>query len=620
MRQFWLIVFLLCCVLIGSWACTQEVRELSAEQQQSVLGIGSSSAAALMQKLKSHLQEAIQENDLVSALEFCTLEAIPLTESVQRELPAGVKLKRTSLKFRNPSNAPDSIDFDALEQFAGIFTEMGKLPKYHIQYVESDQEYRYYQPLTIGKLCLNCHGQPDQMDWDFVASLHENYPQDLAVGYREGEFRGLIRVSIPESLVSPVKERPYLIAAQDAARWIKASALETEQGRTWPGVPGESQSINNTLYSGTPGVVLFYLEAYFTTGDQAFLKDARAGADYLLATLSQEETAGLYTGISGIGYALSEAYRSSQDEKYLEGLRKCLKVIQESAVTKGKGIQWSDTTDIISGNAGTGLFLLYAARVLNEKTWRELAEQAGHRLCELGQSDKGGLKWAMNPEYPRLMPNFSHGTAGIAYFLASLYQETEKQEFLDSALAGAQYLKAVADVEGDHCLIFHHEPGGEDLFYLGWCHGPIGTARLFYRLYQITENREWLAWMTKGAQAILESEIPEKETPGFWNNVGQCCGSAGVADFLLSLYAVDPKSEYLELAKKLTTDLLARGRRDQDGLKWIHAEHRSRPEFLQAQTGLMQGSAGIGLWLLRLDAFERGESASIILPDNPFRQ
>ena len=38
------------------------------------------------------------------------------------------------------------------------------------------------------------------------------------------------------------------------------------------------------------------------------------------------------------------------------------------------------------------------------------------------------------------------------------------------------------------------------------------------------------------------------------------------------------------------------------GLKWIQAEHRLHPDRLTAQTGLMQGAAGVGLTLLRLDA------------------
>ena len=54
------------------------------------------------------------------------------------------------------------------------------------------------------------------------------------------------------------------------------------------------------------------------------------------------------------------------------------------------------------------------------------------------------------------------------------------------------------------------------------------------------------------------------------------------------------------------------------GLMWIQAEHRVRPELLVAQTGYMQGAAGIGSLLLELDAAERGRTAKIHLPDSPF--
>lgn len=621
MRQRWRVVIFICVVLLVFWHCAKkEPKEqvIFPLQEQSLLQIGRSSADALLNDLKGHLLEAWDEDDPVAALEYCALEALALTRAVEDTLPEGVRLKRTSLKFRNPENAPDATDIDALEHFPRVLNAEGELPPYLIRYVDTDQEYRYYQPLIIGKLCLNCHGHLDQMEREVIASLQDNYPQDMATGYREGDFRGLVRVSIPESLIVYAEERPYLKAALEAARWIGSSSLETEKGRTWPAVPGEQESNGNTLYSGNPGVVLFYLEAYNSTGDGSFLDEATAGADYLLSTLSLEKTAGLYTGISGVGYALAETYRFSRDERYLEGLKMCLKFLQDQAVEKGRGIQWSDTTDIISGNAGTSLFLLYAAQALKENNWRNLAVRAGRRLQELGQEAEGGMKWAMHPEYPRLMPNFSHGTAGIAYFLARLYQETKQEEFLDAALAGARYLLEVAEVEDDGCLVFHHEPDGEDLFYLGWCHGPVGTARLFYLLYQITGEREWLSWMERGARSLLQSGIPEAETPGFWNNVGVCCGSAGVADFILSLYEIDSRPEYLDFARKLTADLWARGTRDKNGVRWVHAEHRSRPEFLQAQTGLMQGAAGIGLWLLRLDAHEQGKRVSIVLPDNPF--
>ena len=99
-------------------------------------------------------------------------------------------------------------------------------------------------------------------------------------------------------------------------------------------------------------------------------------------------------------------------------------------------------TDIISGSAGIGLFLLYAAHELDAPDARKLAVEAGGRLVALGKEAKKGRKWRMSPGYALLMPNFSHGTAGIAYFLAALYEETGEQAFLDASIAGARYLQA----------------------------------------------------------------------------------------------------------------------------------------------------------------------------------
>jgi hypothetical protein len=63
---------------------------------------------------------------------------------------------------------------------------------------------------------------------------------------------------------------------------------------------------------------------------------------------------------------------------------------------------------------------------------------------------------------------------------------------------------------------------------------------------------------------------------------------------------------------------LERGTRDAADLHWTHAEHRVKPEFVQAQTGFMQGAAGIGTWLQHLDAFEQGRQPFLRLPDSPY--
>ena len=427
-----------------------------------------------------------------------------------------------------------------------------------------------------------------------------------------------LTVLLSVSLLASAAQNSTLEAALKTAQWIKSSALNTPQGTAWPADPADPKTVNNSLYAGTPGVILFFLEAYNLTGKKDLLQEAQKGADYLLSTWAEEKNTGLYEGISGVGFALEEAYKITGESKYRNGFLACLRQIKDEVKPAGKGVEWGTVTDIISGNAGTGLFLIYASHELKDQSWLELAEKAGTRLIELGKPEQGGLKWAMDPSFPRLMPNFSHGTAGIAYFLAALFEETKKKEFLDAALAGANYLVKVAKTEGDVCLIFHNEPDGKDMYYLGWCHGPVGTAQLFYRLFRITKDNSWMDWLRRSARGVLDSGIPEKQTPGFWNNDGICCGLAGVGDFFLNLYRVTKDKSYLDFCKRVTDRLLAKATVEGDKMKWIQAEHRAKPDLLIAQTGLMQGASGIGLFLLHLDALERGKPRLVLFLDSPF--
>jgi lantibiotic modifying enzyme len=413
-------------------------------------------------------------------------------------------------------------------------------------------------------------------------------------------------------------ERPYLKAAQEVAKWLEATAVKTEHGVTWPAVPGDPSTISSNLYSGSAGVALFFLEAHRATGERRYLEHARLAADHIAATLEETTDAGLYTGLAGLCYALGETARATSVRAYSSAARRCAVRVRERAKTVGAGIEWSDTTDIIGGGAGVGLFLLYAAREFDGAASRDAAIQAGRRLVSLARQEPTGLSWRMNPTFPRVMPNFSHGTAGIAYFLATLAAETRQKEFLKPAIEGARHLQSIAATANDVCLVMHDAPEGTDLYYLGWCHGPAGTARLFHQLHRVTGAAEWRTWVERSARGIQTSGIPESQTPGFWNNVGQCCGSAGVAEFFLALHRTSRRPDYLAFARRLTDNLLARGMQDGSGLRWTHAEHRVRPELLQAQTGFMQGAAGIGTWLLHLDGFEQGRKPLLRLPDSPY--
>lgn len=412
------------------------------------------------------------------------------------------------------------------------------------------------------------------------------------------------------------EQRPWLAAALEAARWLENTSLETEAGLAWPAVPGESAEPDRTLYAGSPGVVLFLLELSGATADEHWLGLARAGAEDLLANLPERvegEAAGLYTGIAGVGFALGETWRATGDERYRSGLERCIDVLAGSARRDAEGVAWGRVNDVIGGTAGIGLFLLRAAQALPGDRAPALAADAGARLCALAEETEHGLDWPMEPDFPRRMPNFSHGTAGIAAFLARLGQDAT----LACSQRGAEQLVAIAERSERGLRIHHHTPDGTDLYYYGWCHGPCGTARLFRELALATGDPHWGELEQACARSVMTSGLPEGRLPGFWNNVSRCCGSAGVIEFMLALFEEKGDPQYLEFARRVARDLLARGTRDARGLSWIQAEHRVRPELLQAQTGLMQGAAGIGLALLHLDGAERGRSSVIALPDEP---
>src|SRR5829696_3241661 len=349
-------------------------------------------------------------------------------------------------------------------------------------------------------------------------------------------------------------ESRYLDAAIAAGKWIRAMAIDAPGGQTWPATPPDAKTAQRDLYSGSPGVVLFLLELHHATRDQAWLDLAMAGADHLAASLpdkaSDDDSAGLYSGLAGIAFTLDETSRLSGRPVYRTSAEKALGAITAAVRPVGAGVEWSETTDIISGTAGIGLTLLWLTKAQKDAGAHQLAMRAGRRLLEREYRTGDASLWMMAPSFTRNMPNFSHGTAGVAYFLASLAEHTRDQTYVDAAVRGARYLQSVATpTDGNGQRIFHNDPDGRELFYLSWCHGPAGTARLFHRLGALTGDRAWSDYVPRLAQGIIGSGVPER-SPGFWNNVSQCCGNCGVSDFFTALHGLTGNGSYLAFARR----------------------------------------------------------------------
>ena len=111
-------------------------------------------------------------------------------------LMTGYKLKQTSLKIRNPSNAPDEWERKILESYE--LKEHQKANGFgEIQETGDKKIYRYLKPLFIEKSCLDCHGTKEKVRPEIRSFLEKRYPNDKALEYKEGELRGGISVIIP---------------------------------------------------------------------------------------------------------------------------------------------------------------------------------------------------------------------------------------------------------------------------------------------------------------------------------------------------------------------------------------------------------------------------------------
>ena len=191
-------------VIIISISCQKfevKISEPSAEESERIKAIGDTLSKKLLTALKNELTSAIQEKGVVNAIQVCNIKALPLTEKIAKTDNYTVDIKRTTNQFRNPTNKPNDIEKVALEKYEGFVKSGQSLPEFHIQKITDGniQYFNYYKPIKTSGLCLLCHGDKETMDGSLKDILHRLYPNDLAKGYKEGDFRALLRIKIMDS-------------------------------------------------------------------------------------------------------------------------------------------------------------------------------------------------------------------------------------------------------------------------------------------------------------------------------------------------------------------------------------------------------------------------------------
>lgn len=157
---------------------------------EQVLEKGAAISGKLLTALLTELTAKMKENGAVEAINYCSLQALPITQQISEE--EDVALGRVSHRFRNPQNAANEEELRLIDNYIRQQQAGAQLTPVVIA---GKGKKTFYSPILLAApLCLTCHGKPGEIDPGVMAVINERYPADKAVNFELNEVRGMFKV------------------------------------------------------------------------------------------------------------------------------------------------------------------------------------------------------------------------------------------------------------------------------------------------------------------------------------------------------------------------------------------------------------------------------------------
>ena len=168
----------------------QEAPQVSAAEKRALVAEGKQVFMEFGNTLKGHLKGGLKRGGPDKALQVCNLIAPSVAADISKKY--GVEVGRTSLKLRNPDNAPDAWEKSVLLKFEERKAAGEDVSKIAYSEVVSEGGKNYFRMMkaipTAKKPCLACHG--GKLKPAIAKRIDELYPDDKARGFKEGDIRG----------------------------------------------------------------------------------------------------------------------------------------------------------------------------------------------------------------------------------------------------------------------------------------------------------------------------------------------------------------------------------------------------------------------------------------------
>lgn len=171
---------------------TVVVEVVEPQSEVNYLETGKGLAMQTKASLGKNLALAINERGSDGAVEFCNIEAIPITDSMSVVL--GAKIKRVSDKPRNANNQANEAELAYINNWNAAKANGEEHPPL---LTEINGKMVGYYPIVTNQMCIQCHGTPEkQINTKTLSKIKKLYPTDKATGYAEGDIRGIFVVEM----------------------------------------------------------------------------------------------------------------------------------------------------------------------------------------------------------------------------------------------------------------------------------------------------------------------------------------------------------------------------------------------------------------------------------------
>ena len=376
----------------------------------------------------------------------------------------------------------------------------------------------------------------------------------------------------------------FLAAAQSVAASIAAMARPAVGGARWEtrSYTGKSQ-YSTAVFGGTAGVVFLFADLFRATGDPRAREVAEAAAMWVegqsKADLRDPDgDAGLYFGMSGHGQMCLHLYETTGRERWLRDAQARARAVSRAS--------WPDA-HVLSGSAGSVIFLLRLHQATKDQGVLDAAVLAGNHIAETVERDTEGARWDwLREDQVRFSAGFVHGASGIVYALAELWRFTGDDAIKSLVYDAWPWIEAVA-LNDERGICWNRWPGDPHRPRVQWCHGAPGIGLSAARAAEIFDDDDLRRFAERCAHATLAAG-------DIRNNPSQCHGLAGNAELFIELARVTGNDSWLAHARAFGDQALAY-REERDGeVRWMGDEPGNySPDF-------MLGSAGLGHFFLRL--------------------